>query len=288
MAASHLAFKIDIEYLFPLIDLWMSIVVRKISGCHQIDLAAYAEQSEIYLKHTSDYSKLIGDTGPIQYPALSLYIYSFFNLVTGYNITKEFMSDVHIVIDMVRMWLLVKIYKTAIRDTRFNKNMFMMALLFLQAKYKFVGVTRQFNDCFMMLFCLLAIRAWQHRHLMLSTFLFAIAINIKMSSLLLIPGYLLTVAFDCGILKSLMSLVAMAALQVAFGLEFLLVNPGAYFAMSYNFDRVFLKVEQVNFQFLDEEFIHSPAFNKFLLFSHLFFLLTFLFFKWTSGLAEFQ
>lgn len=124
-------FKIDIEYLFPLIDLWMSLVVRSVSGCHQIDLGAYAEQSEIYLKQTNDYSKLIGDTGPIQYPALSLYIYSFFNLLTDFNITKEYMSDVHILIDVFRMWVLVKIYKNAIRRTNADKRMYMFCLLLL-------------------------------------------------------------------------------------------------------------------------------------------------------------
>lgn len=63
--ASWFKFKLDIEILFPLIDIWMSYVVRKTGGCHLIDLAAYAEQSEIYLKQTNDYSKLVGDTGPI-------------------------------------------------------------------------------------------------------------------------------------------------------------------------------------------------------------------------------
>lgn len=56
--------------------------------------------------------------------------------------------------------------------------------------------------------------------------------------------------------------------------------------MSYNFDRVFLKVEQVNFQFMTEEFLHSDFFNKLLLFGHLFFLIVFLTCKWTSGFSN--
>ena len=113
-----------------------------------------------------------------------------------------------------------------------------------------MGVTRQFNDCFMVLFALLGIFAWQHSHLVLSTVLLAVAINIKMSALLLIPGYLLTVAQGRGLMKTLMSLASMLILQILFGLEFILVNADAYFDMSYNFKRVFLKVEQVNFQFM--------------------------------------
>ena len=135
----------------------------------------------------------------------------------------------------------------------------------------------------MILFCLLAIYSWQHRHLILSTFLFAVAINIKMSALLMIPGYLLTVAFDAGLVRALVSLAALIGLQVVFGLEFILVNSKAYFEMSYNFERVFQKVEQVNFQFLTQDFMHSDGFNKFLLTLHLGFLVVFLVCKWTGG-----
>lgn len=52
--------------------------------------------------------------------------------------------------------------------------------------------------------------------------------------------------------------------------------------MAYNFERVFQKVEQVNFQFLTQEFMHSNEFNKFLLAMHLLFLIIFLLFKWTD------
>jgi len=159
------------------------------------------------------------------------------------------MSTFHIWLDVFRMWLLVKVYKKAFKSIPQNK-LYIFLLLLLEAKYKFVGVTRQFNDCFMVVFCLLAIFAWQHQHLLLSTVLFAVAVNIKMSALLILPGYFLTVAFSAGILKTLLSLIAIIVLQVIFGLEFILTNPTAYFNMSYNFDRVFLKVEQVNFQFM--------------------------------------
>jgi len=77
--------------------------------------------------------------------------------------------------------------------------------------------------------------------MIVSSVLFGIAVNIKMSALLLLPGYLLTVSFQCGIIRTLFSLIIILALQVIIGLEFILVNPKAYFQMSYNFDRVFEK-----------------------------------------------
>jgi len=126
--------KIDIEYLLPLIDLFTSILIREVSGLHQIDLAAYAEQSKIYMTGSAAYSKLIGDTGPIQYPAASLYLYSFFNWLTDYDINKHNMSDVHVVLDIFRMWLLVRIYKRAYGSERGapkNRKMYVFVLLLL-------------------------------------------------------------------------------------------------------------------------------------------------------------
>lgn len=84
---SAFSIKLDIEYLLPLLDLYTSLLIAKIGGFGKIDLDAYAEQSKIYMHGSSDYSKLIGETGPIQYPAASLYIYSMFNWITNYNIT---------------------------------------------------------------------------------------------------------------------------------------------------------------------------------------------------------
>jgi alpha-1,3-mannosyltransferase len=260
-----------------------------VSGLHQIDLAAYAEQSKIYMTGSADYSKLIGDTGPIQYPAASLYLYSFFNWLTDYNINKHNMSDVHVVLDIFRMWLLVRIYKRAYGSERGapkNRKMYVFVLLLLQAKYKFVGITHQFNDCFMMICCLMAIHFWQYGYLWISATLLGIAVNIKMSALLMIPGYALTVAFEAGLIRAVLSVAWIIGLQIIIGIEFLMANPQAYFSMAYNFDRVFLKQEQVNFQFMTQEFMHSDGFNKFLLAMHLGFLLLFLVFKWTDNLLK--
>lgn len=75
-------------------------------------------------------------------------------------------------------------------------------------------------------------------------------------------------------------------LQILIGIEFILKNSKAYFSMAYNFERDFLKVEQVNFQFMTQEFMHSDGFKKFLLVMHLAFLLIFLIFKWTNAGSE--
>ena len=77
-----------------------------------------------------------------------------------------------------------------------------------------------------------------------------VAINIKMSALLLVPGYFLTVVVDTkhgGVLKLILSIFIIVAMQFLIGIEFIMTNSSAYWSMSYNFSRVFQKVEQVNF-----------------------------------------
>lgn len=85
--------KIDIEYLLPLLDLFLSLVTRAARLYHRfgdVDLATYAAQSWIYMTKTNDYSDLWGETGSTQYPAASLYLYSFFNWLTNFKDSKDF------------------------------------------------------------------------------------------------------------------------------------------------------------------------------------------------------
>ena len=48
-------FKIDIEYLIPLLDLFLSILFRYNLDIHTIDLDAYVEESLYYIKGNKDY-----------------------------------------------------------------------------------------------------------------------------------------------------------------------------------------------------------------------------------------
>lgn len=99
----------------------------------------------------------------------------------------------------------------------------------------------------MIVFVLFSIWAFQNHLLWTSAILFGVAVNIKMSALLMLPGFLLVLDFKFGLVRTLLALGVIVGLQALIGLEFLLENPEAYLKMSYNFERAFLKVEQVNF-----------------------------------------
>ena len=108
------------------------------------------------------------------------------------------------------------------------------------------------------------------------------AASIKMSAFLYVPGCLLVSAFEYGIFGAVVYLVGIFAVQILFGLEFLLKNAKGYFMMAYDFDRKFAQSESINFQYLTENFQHSPQFERSLLALHLGFLIIFLLFKWTK------
>ncbi|KAG7531424.1 hypothetical protein FFLO_04345 [Filobasidium floriforme] len=72
--------------MYPVfVGLWLagetvlsSLVIRFVSYTN-IDYLAYTQQATLFLSPNNErtYSKLVGDTGPLVYPALHLYIYSF-------------------------------------------------------------------------------------------------------------------------------------------------------------------------------------------------------------------
>mgnify|MGYP000879429832 CR=1 FL=1 len=65
------------------------------------------------------------------------------------------------------------------------------------------------------------------------------ASSIKFSAFLYIPGGMLVSAFEFGILSAVTYLVGVFAVQLLFGLEFMLKNAPGYFRMAYDFDRKF-------------------------------------------------
>lgn len=95
----------------------------------------------------------------------------------------------------------------------------------------------------MVLFVLAAIHLLQKQNLPTAAIMLGIAINIKGGAILLVPGFLLVIAFERGLIRSLLTLVIVLMVQIFIGLEFLLVNPKAYLNMSYNFERQFVKRE---------------------------------------------
>ena len=87
----------------------------------------------------------------------------------------------------------------------------------------------------------------------MAVFFMGFAASIKMSAFLYVPGCLLVTAFEYGIFSSLIYLVGIFAVQLIFGLEFLMKNAEGYVRMAYDFERHFAQSESINFQYFTEE-----------------------------------
>jgi hypothetical protein len=106
----------------------------------------------------ADYTKLLSDVGPVAYPGGAVYVYTLVNLISGRNVTWAFGQYMHIVVDMFRTWLLVKVYKLAYgRQVMTEKKTYVYAMILMQAKYKFCSVVFNFNDTIVHLMALVSI-----------------------------------------------------------------------------------------------------------------------------------
>ena len=188
----------------------------------------------------------------------------------------------HIPIDFFRMWLLTKVFKLAFKGKKNSQYVIFLALF--QAKFKFVSVLMNFNDVIMQITALIAIYFHLRQNRLLAIVFMGTASAIKMSALLYLPGCLLVQAFEYGIFRgSLVYLIGVFAVQLLWGIEFILANADGYFEMAYDFSRKFDQSESINFHYLSQKMQHSKEFEQFLLSLHLGFLVIFLLFKWTSA-----
>lgn len=186
-------------------------------------------------------------------------------------------------LDVFRSWLLVKVYKMAYQKQMVkDRKLYVFALIFLQAKYKFASVVFNFNDTVMHLIALVSIYFHLRSKFWLAVFFMGFAASVKMSAFLFVPGCLLVTAFEWGILSALLYLVCFFLVQILFGLEFLIKNAKGYYLMAYDFDRKFAQSESINFQYFSEAFTFSRGFERTLLALHFGFLFIFLFLKWTG------
>jgi alpha-1,3-mannosyltransferase len=125
-------------------------------------------------------------------------------------------------------------------------------MLILQLKLKDIGVLHCFNDALLSLVLIASIyfliqKSSSIDNTLISVVLLSLAINIKMSALLVVPGYMICLFYHEGIWIALLAIVSIVLVQVALGLPFLISNYKSYLDNAYNFDRKFSYGEQLFF-----------------------------------------
>ena len=219
----------------------------------------------MYLQGERNYSNLVGTTGPVAYPAACVYLYAFLSKISNHytswlvwtdskpelppglrfedKLPNHMMQNMHILIDALRIYITAKIYKKAYGKSIEGRK-WILLMLILQTKLKFLGVIHAFNDAIMSLLLVCSIYlAVQVKpiasQVFLSVVLLGVAINVKMAALLIVPGYMICIAYLMGIRFAIFSILIIVIIQVLFGLEFMLINKESYLNMAYNFSRSF-------------------------------------------------
>jgi alpha-1,3-mannosyltransferase len=108
------------------------------------------------------------------------------------------------------------------------------------------------------------------------------ALSIKMSILLYLPGLLAILFRRGGLVSTLRHSITIALAQILLALPFLRENASSYLQRSFDFGRIFLYKWTVNWRFVEEETFLSPLWATGLLIGQAAALIAFGLWRWFS------
>ena len=234
----------------------------------EIDWKAYMEEVSGFLDGELDYRQLKGGTGPLVYPGGFVWIYSVLYYFTKLGKAIQVAQWIFAGVYLLTVSLMLRFY------TRAGLTWKVMLPLFISKRIRSLYVLRLFNDCWAMLFLVVALtliagvparNGHRARNWVLGCFFYSFAVSIKMNVLLFAPGMLYVMLRTLPVVKVVGCLCVCATWQVLAGLPFLLHDYEAYLSKAFELGRVFTQRWSVNYQFIDNELFVSPQFGTALL-----------------------
>jgi len=247
----------------------------------EIDWNAYMQEVEGFLNGTYDYIQLKGDTGPLVYPAGFVYIFSGLYYLTNSGTNVRFAQYIFMVLYLGNLCLVTRIYQRTCKCPPY-------VLIFMCcAAYRIhsIFVLRLFNDPVAVLIFFAAVNFYLDKYWYVGSFLFSLAVSVKMNILLFAPGLLVILLYENGIFKTAVNLFICAFLQVILGLPFMLDNFSGYLIRSFDLGRQFFFKWTVNWRFLPEDIFLDRRFHLILLCLHLTVLLLFASRRWSKSFS---
>lgn len=286
--------RIVIPTLVPLTSIICKVVIKNIKYT-EIDFSTYMQQIDLVNAGELDYSKIVGDTGPIVYPAGFVQVYQFIQWMTAggvdiptaqaffgyfFTFTVLMTCTVYTMVPGFPPWplyllicskRLISIHVLRLFNDCFTSSAMVGVILLLQqASFWYQNM----GDFYTWLFCAVAAD------------LYSMAISVKMNALLYFPAFAVVVYFLVGenLFSFLSVLLVIPVIQVLIGWRFLLPlywDEGAnyirwsYLKNAFNFQRKFLYEWTVNWRFVPEEVFSSDSFSNALLVGHVSVLVVF-------------
>lgn len=193
------------------------------------------QQIEIYLAGERNYTKIHGDTGPLVYPAMHVYIYRWLYEFTqgGTNIllAQVFFAVLYI----FTLGVVMACYRRAkvclmgfseeeksypegalqrLANTEEQAPPYIYPMLILSKRLHSIFLLRCFNDCFAISFLFLAIYFFQRKQWDIGAIIFSLGLGVKMSLLLALPAIVILLYQASGPWKALGQLSFIVQVQV--------------------------------------------------------------------------
>ena len=254
----------------------------------EIDWTTYMQQIRLFLGGERHYALLKGDTGPLVYPALHVYLYSVLYYLTdhGTNIFKA--QCIFALLYLTTLAFVIACYRRA------GAPPWLLLPLVLSKRLHSIFLLRLFNDCWATLCLWISIWALQKKMWSVGTISWALGLGIKMTMLLVAPALAVILVQAIGIAEAFFLGAFSGILQGFIAFPFLNNQIGTgfiYFERSFDLGRQFLYKWTVNWRFVDEETFLSREFAIGLLVVHVSTLLYFLQNRWlkpsSSGIVDF-
>ncbi|WRT66552.1 uncharacterized protein IL334_003511 [Kwoniella shivajii] len=261
----------------------------------KIDWPAYMQQVEMFLEGERDYSRIEGETGPLVYPALHLYIYTlFYKLLPSIEDIRP-AQYIFLIFYLITLLSISTIHFLAGRGsgsrisimTNRHYPQILLVPLTLSKRAHSIFLLRLFNDPIaMMVFysSVIAMMSGGKKGWRIGCTLFSLALGIKMNILLFLPGLLVLLFQYRGIYGTMEGLGIISLIQVILPAPYFLSSTflaKKYFTSAFDFSRQFLYEWTVNWRFIDEKSFLSRERAVMLLAGHLGVIILFAALKWS-------
>lgn len=274
-------------WLLFFIELILNVVIIERVKYTEIDWIAYMQEVEGFLNGTWDYSQLkgknlfrqhyfwtlflLGDTGPLVYPAGFVYIYTALYYITNNGTNIYVAQYIFLVFYMLQLFFSFQIY---VKTKKIPPYALILTTL-TSYRIHSIFVLRLFNDPIAVLLFYASLHCFLANRWTLGSLFFSLAVSVKMNILLYAPCLLIAYLTNLTIKQTIFNLAICGFIQLILAAPFLYANPLAYIKGSFDFGRVFEHKWTVNYRFLDRTFFENPHFHITLLIVHLSLLILF-------------
>lgn len=169
------------------------------------------QQITLYLSGERDYTKLVGGTGPLVYPAAHVYLYRLLHDLTSGGTDIRLAQYLFVGLYLATLALVLVCYRNA------GAPPWVLPMLVLSKRLHSIFVLRLFNDGFAVFFLFAAIACYQRKWWTLGSLAFSLGLGVKMSLLLALPAVGVVLWLGAGRDRALGQALLMGQVQVSFG-----------------------------------------------------------------------